>query len=246
MIGLMFALAIVQDDPQQAVLDAAKTLGETKNYSFKGETLTEMPDMGGEAEPPAPQKFEGKHDADIGTTVLTDTQEIVRYKGRTATCPRAQWRLMPEEGDEGGRRGGGGRRGMFGRGGGGARTPSEDFTDFGDKIAKVTGGDKKETIGEDECTLYEAELTEEAAMAAMGGGRMGRMMEGAEVDGTVKIWVNNSGRIARYETRTTLFASTAQGEFEVTSTRTVTIYAIDETKVEIPDGAKDAIEGGDF
>lgn len=246
MIGLTFMLALAQED---AVLEAAKSLQSAKNYSFKGETLTELPDMGGGGgEAPEPQKFEGKHDTDIGTTILTPTQEIVRYKGRTASRPRAEWRVQPEEGDEGGRRGGGRRGGMMGRfGGGAARAPHEDLADLGDKIKSVKGGEKKETVGEDECTLYEAEMTEEAAMAAFGGGgRMGRMMEGAEFDGDLKVWIDGHGRIAKYEARISVFASTEQGDFEMSATRTVMLYAFDETKVEIPDGAKDAIEGGDF
>ena len=245
MIALALTFALAQED---AVLEAAKTFESAKNYSFKGESLMEMPDFGGGGEEPVPQKFEGKHDADIGTTLLTDTQEIVRYKGHTATRPRAEWRVQPEEGDEGGGRRGGGRRGMMGRMGGGARTPQEDLAGLGDKFKSVEGGEKKETVGEDECTLYEAELTEDAAMALFGGGGrgLGRMTEEAEFDGEMKIWIDNQGRIARYETKVAVFASTAQGEFEMTATRTVTIYAVGETKVEIPDGAKDAIDGGDF
>jgi hypothetical protein len=245
----LLVLILAAQDAQQAVVDAAKKLADAGNYSFKGEVSMELPDMGGGGggEPPAPQKFEGKH-GEAGTTITTDTQEIVRIKDKTATRPRAEWRVIPAEGEGGEGRRGGGRRGLGGMMGGSRsmKAPHEDLAGVDKNLKDVQDAGKKETVGESECSLYTAKMTDEAARGMFGSGRsMGRMMEEAEFTGKASIWIDGEGRIAKYETTVTILAVMQGNEVEMSTTRTVMIYDVGTTKVEIPEGAKKAIESGE-
>jgi hypothetical protein len=242
----LLAFAPGRDDKEDLV-NAAKKVADAKSYSFKGETKMELPAIGGQGGGNQdPQKFEGKHEAEVGTHILTDSQEVVKIGNKTASRPRAEWRVTTD-GAEGGDQGGG-RRGGFGRMlggmGGRARAPHEDFKDFGSKLEKVTKSDKKETIGEYECDVYNADLTEDAAKALLpGGGMMGRMQQQAEIEikGKGKFWVMD-GAIVKSELTASLVGSFQGNDFEMSATRTTSIFDIDKTKVTIPEDAKKAID----
>jgi hypothetical protein len=127
---------------------------------------------------------------------------------------------------------------MFGGMGRNVRAPHEDLAGISDKLKKVDDPGKKETVGEAECSLYEAELTDEAAQGMITGGRgMGRMTEEAEFSGTAKIWLDGEGRITKFETTAVMVAVMQGNEVEISATRTVLIFGVGDTKVESPEGA---------
>jgi hypothetical protein len=243
-IAILVAAGTAAADDKDDLAAAAKKTAEARTYSFKGETNTELPAFGGGGGgPQGPQKFEGKHDAEAGTHILTDTQEIVKIGKKTATRPRAEWRVTEEGADPQGGRGGGFGRGMRGMFGGAAvRAPHEELADFGSKVSKVTKKGSKETLGETECDVFEAELTEEAAKAVVPGGGMLNRIPDATISGSAKVWVDGDGRIVKYVVKGTVTASFQGNDFEMSSTRTTTIYDVERTKVEIPADAKKAIE----
>ncbi len=233
-------------DDKEDLAAAAKKTAESKSYSFKGETKTEMPAFGGQGGGAQdPQKFEGKHEEGVGTHILTDQQEIVKVGAKTASRPRAEWRVTDEtQQGQGGGRGAGGRgmAGMMGRGS--TKAPHEDFKDFGAKLAKASKSDKKETVGETECDVYSIELTEDAVKAMLpGGGMFGRMGQNAEITytGTGKVFVAD-GVILKYVLKAVVSASIQGNDVELTIERTTMIYDIDKTKVELPADAKKAID----
>ena len=235
-------------DDKEDLAAAAKKTAEAKSYSFKGETKMEMPNFGGQGGGPQdPAKFEGKHEDGVGTHILTDQQEIVKIGAKTATRPRAEWRVTDETqqgGGQGGGRGGGfrGMGGMMGRGS--TKAPHEDFKDFGSKLSKASKLDRKETVGEAECDVYSIELTEDATKAMLpGGGMFGRMGQNADITytGTGKVFVAD-GKIVKYVMKAVVAASIQGQDLEFSTERTTTIYDVDKTKVEIPADAKKAID----
>ena len=123
--------------------------------------------------------------------------------------------------------------------------PHEDLKDFGDKIDEATNTDKTEMVGETDCTVYKITLTEEAATAMIPMSRMLERMEDVEIEGTGKVWLDEDGNIHKYTTNVTVVASFNGNDFEIGMERTVSVYAIGKTEVEIPKGAKKAIEGND-
>jgi len=232
-------------DEKEDLANAAKKSSEAKNYSFKGESKTELPAFGGGQGGPQESKFEGKFESGVGTIILTDQQEIVKVGGKTASRPRAEWRVTNDNAEGGGGGGGrGGRGGMMGGmlGRGTTKAPHEDLKDFGAKIEKATKADRKETIGETECEIISFTLTEDAAKAMMpGGGMMGRMAQDATITGEGKAFIAD-GAIVKIEVTVKITASFQGNDFEVTTTRSTLIYDVDKTKVEIPADAKKAID----
>ena len=232
----------VQDDKDDVASAAKKSFGS--NYSFKGQSLFDMPSFGGGGDrEPTPSKFKGKHDGDVGTHILTETQEIVKVGDKTATRPRATWTVR-EENPEGGRRRGGrrGRRGgMFG--GRGVNAPHVELNGLGDKLSSAEKTDDTETVGETDCTIYTGKFSEEAAKGFFGGGRMFSRLEEAEFSAKGKFWLDDEGNLVKYEVKATLVAVIRDNEIEISVTRTVTIYDVGTTKVKIPAGALKAIKG---
>ena len=251
-IILLLCLAIsltgaAPQDDKDDVAAAAKRAVEAKNYSFKGETKTDMPSFGGggEQERP-PSKFKGKHDSEAGSHILTENQEIVKFKGKTAVRPRADWRVI-DESEEGGQRR---RRRGFGRGmgrmlggGRGFVAPHEELKDFDAKISKAEKTDATETVGEIDCSVYNVTFTEEAALAMFPVGRMMERMEDAELTATGKLWIDGEGNILKYQTDVSFSGAFRDNDFEMSRTRTVMLYDIGRTEVKIPESAKKAIEG---
>lgn len=238
-----------QDDSQDAIdsiADAAKMIAKDTNYSFKGEVLTEMPSRGGGGDrEPEPSKYEGRFDPNIGSIMLTATTETVKYKGKTATRPRSEWRVVEEDGD--GRRGGrrGGRfGGMFGMGQ--MAFPHEDLKKLGKRLKSAEKTRKTENVGRTECSVYKAVFTERGAEDLWGENRMLDSLEDAEFDGKAKLWIDEDGALLKYEITASFAGYFREREFEMTQTRTVTVYDVGKTKVKIPAGAKTAIEGKDY
>ncbi len=118
--------------------------------------------------------------------------------------------------------------GFWGRQGA-PKAPHEELADFDSKIAQC----KKLEATDDDSTIFEIELTEEAAKDLSSAGRMLDRMGGGELSGTAKLWVRE-GAIVKYEVKIRIEADLQGNAFEMTQTKTVTISNEGETKVEIP------------
>jgi hypothetical protein len=192
-----------------------------------------------------PARFEGKHENGVGTWLKSETHEFFTVGKNTVTRPIAEWKKIESEDGEDPMAMQKNMMKMFS----GSRTvavPAADLTDLGKKLAKVKKSEKKETLGETECSVYEGELTDEAAEELVKDAMpMGRFMKQAgEVThtGKMKAWVDSEGRIVKYEVKGTMSASLQGMELEMSSTKAVTLSGIDSTKVELPAEAKKALE----
>lgn len=241
-------LALLAQDKED-IVSAAKKLAESKNYSFQGTSKFDgqLPfggGGGGQQEIPE-AKFSGSYDAEKALVMQTDTNDYVKIGKVLVTRPRAEWRVVEEQPAEGGGgrgfgRGGRGMMGMFGRA---PAAPHEEFASFDSKIGSAKKTDKTETVGETDCTVYEADLSEDYAKELMPMSRMlDRMGGGGEITGKARFWIDSHGNLAKIETTATLSADIQGNTIEVSSIRTVTISKVGSTTVEIPAGAKEAID----
>lgn len=244
--SLVLALLGPLDDKDD-VGGALKKFADAKSYSFKGEVTVTVPGRGGaDAPAPTPIAFDGKFSEDVGLVVETAQDEIVRIDNKVAIRPKSVWRVIDQQGARGNR--GGGAPAFAGRGGGGlglfARAPKEELAGLDGKFDRVTKTDRKETVGESECAVFEGAFTAEGAKSLAGGG--GRAGGGgnaeAEASASAQFWLTSDGRLAKYEISTKVTRSFNNREFTTSSKRVVTLFDVDKTKVELPSGAKEAIE----
>lgn len=242
MAGLV-ALVLCQAEAKDEALGAAKKVVELKNYAWKGTMKFEGNLPFGNNEIPE-MKFEGSHDADKGTHMLTDSNEYLKVGDKTVTRPRGEWRVVESRDGDGERRGGGrgGMGRMFGAFGGTPKAPHDELKDPDQAISDVRKEDAKEKAGEVECTVYTCTLREDAARENAPFGRMIERMGDAEITGSVKLWVDESGQILQYQSTTKVIASFQGNDFEISVVRTTEIKDIGKANVEIPEDAKKAME----
>jgi hypothetical protein len=246
--AMMLLSLLASFDDKDDLSSGIKKLTDAKSFSFKGQLTMTAPGRGGNAPEPRPLSYEGKYAEGVGLVIETDTDEIVRVDGKTAICPKPTWRVI-EDGAPGNRGAGGGAgfAAAFGRGGPGmfARSPKDEFANLEGKLDKVTKTDRKENVGEVECSVYEVSLTSEGAKSLAGGGGRpgGGGGQNAEVEASANghFWISSDGRLAKYDLSSKATRSFNNREFTTQSTRTVTFFDVDKTKVELPAGAKEAI-----
>jgi hypothetical protein len=239
-------------DDKDDLATAVKKFGEAKSYSFKGELTLTVPGRNQDAPAPAPTAFEGKFAEDTGLVVQTAQDEIVRIDGKTAVRPKAVWRVVDDGARGGGNRPAGGGPGALaafaGRGGAGlfARAPKEELAGLDGKLEKVAKADKKESVGESECAVLEVTFNAEGAKSLAGGaaaraGGGNNAGAAAEFSASGRFWVTADGRLAKYEITSKVSRTFNNREFTTSSSRTVTLFDVDKTKVELPSGAKEAL-----
>jgi hypothetical protein len=243
--ALAILLGLFQAEAKDEAIGAAKKMVELKNYGWKGSMKFDgnLP-FGGNNEIPE-AKFEGSHDADKGTHMLTDSTEYLKVGEKTVSRPRGEWRLEEERDGGGGFGGRGGRGGMgrmFGMFGGAPKMPHEELKDPDGKISDVKKEDAKEKVGEVECAVYSCTLREDAARDMAPFARMLERIPDSTVSGSLKLWVDESGQVLKYETTTKVAASFQGNDFEVSVIRSTELKDVGKAKVEIPDDAKKVLE----
>jgi hypothetical protein len=113
----------------------------------------------------------------------------------------------------------------------GARLPHEELALLQKHLRDVK---KVEEKGQ---TIYRGDLAEE-------GARLLAKTEDRDVArrGTVRLWVDDKGRLERYEIVIRLRGKRGNAEVDGESSRTVTLKDIGATKVDVPDEAKKLLE----
>jgi hypothetical protein len=245
----LLVAALMPLDDKDDLGSAVKKFTDVKSYAFKGQMTVTVPGRNADAPAPTPTAFEGKFAEDVGLVVQTEQDEIVRIDGKTAIRPKAVWRVLDDGGGRGNR--GAGVQAMFaGRGGAGmfARAPKEELAGLDGKLEKVTKTDKKETVGEAECTVFEVSFTQEGARSFSGaGGRPGAGGNNnnpnaqAEISASGHFWLTSDGHLAKYEISSKVSRNFNNRDFTTSTSRTVSLFDVDKTKVELPAGAKEAI-----
>lgn len=226
-VAVITATALVSvAAPKDEVTDAAKKLGDAKNYSWKSTTERAGGGGGGNFRI---GPVEGKTEKD-GVTHLTrsfndNTIETVMKGEKGAVKTQDGWRSFEELRQAGGQ--GGRGRGFFGRN---TRAPAQEAQDLlaKSKEIKKTGD------------AYEAELTEDGVKELMTfrGGRGGEAPPPpTNTKGTAKFWVKE-GQLAKYEYNVKGTMSFQGQERDIDRTTTVEIKDVGSTKVEVPEEAK--------
>ena len=110
----------------------------------------------------------------------------------------------------------------------------------------MTKADKKESVGESECAVLDVTFSAEGAKSLAGGpaarpGGGNNAGAAAEFSASGRFWVAPDGRLAKYEITSKVSRTFNNREFTTSTSRTVTIFAVDKTKVELPSGAKEAL-----
>ncbi|MBI4564084.1 MAG: hypothetical protein HY716_05245 [Planctomycetes bacterium] len=250
--GAIAALLLVApranaQDAKEEFAEAAKKAGAFASYAFEGQTEIELPDMfGAAAGDLEPQKFEGKFQKDAGTYLRTATHEYVIIDGKIAMRPLAEWKRVEEDEKDPAAQGRMIQRLFQGLGFKPMKSPHDLLSKLGAKIKKAKKLDKKEAIGDVECAVLEADLTDDGARQAledmMPSGRFMGAMGEAEYSGNAKLWVDPEGRIVKYLIKGTMTRNAGGMELEWSAHRTVTLSDNGSTTVEIPEAAKNAIE----
>jgi len=236
-------LIAARRDEKEDLANAAKKTVEAKSYTFKGQTEIEMPAMMGGMGGGDPTKFEGKHETGVGTLVKTDTHEFVIVGENAVTRPRSEWKKVETDDDPMAM-----QKNMMKMFGGSqkVKTPHEDLAGFAKKLDKTKKKEAKEKVGEVECDLYDADLTEDAAKEWMEEllpmGKFMQQIPDVTFTAKAKVWVDKDGRIVKYVSSGTMSASIQGQDFEMSATKTVNLSDVDATKVEIPEEAKKAMK----
>ena len=227
-LALVLAIALVRDEKAD-LLAAAKKTAEARSYAFRGETKVALPEgldkSGGDT-----VKFEGRFERDAGSWVKTDAFEFVTAGGKTVTRPLSEWRAVKDEVDDV-------QRLLYQALSGSRpfRLPHEDLAGWARTIATV-----KKNDGYD--VEFKPESAREIIHVLLPLGRWLDRIPLERPTAAARVWLGADGRMSKLEL-TVKASTTIQGSaVQLGATRTVTFSDYDTAKVEIPEGAKKALE----
>jgi hypothetical protein len=221
--------------PKEEVTDAAKKLGEAKNYSWKSDVKSQAAGGGQGGGRGFGGPVEGKVEKD-GVMVITmtrgDTTTEAVVKGEKVAIKTPEGWRSAAEAAEGEAAQAAGRRGA-GRMFQNYKAPAAQAQDLISKAKEL----KKEG------DAYTGELTEDGVKQLMsfGGRPGGNAPEIASPKGTVKFWTKD-GVLSKYEFNVQGTMTINNNEREVNRTTTVEIKDVGSTKVEVPEEAKKKLE----
>lgn len=214
-----------ESTPKDAVISAAKQLGERANYSWK--TTVVVPERARFRPGPVEGKTEKGGFTVVSGSFRDNPWEFVTKGDHAALkTPNGGWQSLTElEQEEGAAR----FRAAMVRN---FRVPAVQAADIA-----ATAKDLKQ-----DGDIYSGELTEEGAKALLTfrrrGGNAGPTVSNAK--GSVKFWLKD-GTLLKYEFKAKGTLSFNGNEFENDRTTTVEIKDVGTTKVEVPQGAKEKL-----
>jgi hypothetical protein len=247
-LGAILALAAspARADDREELGKAVDQAEAAESYAFTIEFSFDAPFAQNANQIPT---LEGKFQKDVGTHVeIGDRAEVFRKGDKVfARQGEGEWqdagRFRPTGGDPGQ----GQRRAAF------ARmmirdfkAPHEDLGALVKGLEKVGREEKKEKVGDRECTVYLGDLTEEALKASLAGQMIKRFggdrAEGVNLTGEGVAWVDGDGNVLKYEA-TTFVSGEFQGQsFEISFSRTCEIKDVGRAKVEVPEGMRKLLD----
>jgi len=213
-------LSAADSSPKDDITNAAKSLGDKANYSWK--TTVAVP----EGSPFRPGPTEGKTEKDGFTHVkmsLGDNtaQAVIKGDKAAVTNPEGGWQSVAElDNEEGPRR----FMGMMVRN---IRTPAVQAGELASFAKEL----KKD--GE----AYSSDLTEEGAKTFLRFRRGGDGPTISNAKGSVKFWLKD-GTLSKYEFKVKGTVSFNGTDRDVDRTTTVEIKDVGSTKLDVPDDAK--------
>jgi hypothetical protein len=226
--------------PKEEVTDAAKKLGEAKNYSWKSESKSAAGGGGGQGGAGRGGfggPTEGKVEKD-GVILITmtrgeNTTEAAIKGEKVAIKGQDGWQAAADAAPGDAAPAAGGGRGNIGRMFRNYKAPAAQAQDLISKTKEI----KKDG------DAYTGDLTEEGVKQLMAfGGRGGaNAPEIASPKGTVKFWTKD-GVLSKYEFNVQGKMTFNDNEREINRTTTVEIKDVGSTKVEVPEEAKKKLE----
>jgi len=224
-IGMMVAALLTAQAANEEVAAAAKKSAEITSYSFKVST-------------PAPAKgkgaggtVEGKYEKDQPVAFKAGALEAFRKGGLVVYKEGEEWKRVEKKK---GQKGADPTLAIQG-----VKLPHEELDGCDKYFESVAKAEAKEN----DCTVFSGPLTVTAAASlASTGGKGTNKAAALKYSGTGKLWVNADGRIVKYE-----FQIKGTGErngkaIDQSITRTVELTDVGSAKVEVPEGAKKALE----
>jgi hypothetical protein len=222
-IAMMTAALLAAQSAGEELAAAAKKSAETTSYSFKAT----VPGRGKNA----PGPVEGKYEKDQPVALKSGALEAFRKGGLLVYKEGEEWKRAEKKKGE--------KRADPTLALQAVRLPHEELEGVDKYFQTVEKAEAKEN----DCTVYSGALAETAAASlASGGAKTANKAAALKYSGTGKVWVNADGRIVKYE-----FKIKAAGErngktIDQSIDRTVEISDVGSAKVEIPEGAKKALE----
>lgn len=203
---------------------AAKAASELDAYSFTSKvTVIGFPMFND------PVNAEGTHKD--GTTHVSGTYKKNKYEGFTR-----DGEVVSRRNDEPWARPdapGGGMGAMSGIASQLTIIPHEEVRDLPGKLADVAKGEKKEDVDGHACTVFEGELTEEAAKSLIPPAAAAFGLSG-DVVGLARIWVDDEGVVRRFETTAAIRANFQGQDLEIGMNRTTNITDVGSATLEVP------------
>lgn len=248
-------------DPKRELGKALDQLAASQSYTFESTSKTETESGGrqwGGGVTPVPTK--GKFHADNGVTGRRGNTKLAR-KGETVAFKdyQGKWTVAGAQNFTHTQPGGEGRTIQVFSGVGmqfqNFDAPHRSLDGILEKLQSIEPADETQTVGDFECVVFKAVLTEEGAKSILtqgrssrwggsvrwvvGGGGGGRS---TKYNGTATLWVDDNWSVRKVETVVTTSTDWGSGSYSTTRTSTTEFSAFNETRVEIPRAAEKAIE----
>jgi hypothetical protein len=221
---LLAALLTIQAANEE-VAAAAKKAAETTSYSFKVSS-------------PAPAKgkgaggtVEGKYEKDQPVALKSGALEAFRKGGLVVYKEGEEWKRAERKKGE--------RRADPTLALQAVKLPHEELDGFDKYFQSIAKAEQKEN----DCAVFSGPLTDTAAASLSATGAKGNKAAAAlKFSGTGKVWVNADGRIVKYEVQIKGTGERNGKTVDQSIHRTVELTDLGSAKVEIPEGAKKALE----
>ena len=219
------AASVLAADPKETVVNAAKKLADTDNYTWK--QTSENAGGGGFGGGTSEGKIQKDGYTWFSMTMRDNTIEAVKKGEKGAIKNQEGWRSLTEA--AGGDRG----PGTF---------MARRLQNFKAPAAQAGELAAKAKDLKQDGDSYSGDLTEEGAKSLLTfGGRGGNGPEVSGAKGSVKFWIKD-GTLAKYETKVKGTVSFNGNDRDVDRTTTIEIKDIGSTKISVPEEAQKKLE----
>lgn len=234
MLAAIVSLAAGGALPDEAKDELAKAAVKTRgleNYKFKGKFEVEgVPFL------PDPVEYSGAYVKDQAfTATLGPVGTIYRVDKKVAMQDPAtgEW-IIPKPGQKVGDGPMAAQIPMLART---LRPPHEELKKLEERFKEIKKKDGKEKINDQECAVYEGDLTEPGVRAMLPGGA-GMLMGPGTFEGRGKVWVNADGNIVRFKADCKIVIKMNDTETEIRVDRTTELTDFGKAKIEVPEAVK--------
>jgi len=239
MLAAGFALAAggaLPDEPKDELAKASEKTRGLENYKFKGKFEVEgVPFL------PDPVEYNGAYVKDQGfTATLGPVGKIFRIDKKVAIQDpdSGEWVLS-----KAGRKVGEGPLAaqipVIARS---LRPPHEELKKIEERFKAIKKRDGAEKIAEQDCAVYEGDLTEAGVKAMLPGGAL---LGPGTYEGRAQVWVNPDGKIVKYKADCKMVVKFNENEMEIVVNRTTELTDLGKAKVEMPDAVKKLFDADD-